>query len=217
MNAGTLEIELLANVARIHSDMQKAQKSVGSAMQGIEKSIEVAKRAFVGLAAGLSVRAFSGWINSAIAAADEAVKLGQQIGVSTSQVAGLQLAFQQSGMSASQMVPLMSKLNVAIVNGSKAFDAMGISGRAADGTMKSTRDVLGEVANKFAQYESGAAKTALAVGLLGEEGAKLLPLLSGGAQALDDYDAMALKLGLTISETTGKNAEKFNDTIDLIF
>jgi hypothetical protein len=215
-SVGSLEIQLMANIARLSSDMQSAQRTVGGAMSNIERTVNAAKKVFVGLAAGLSVRAFGSWISGAIDAADQASKLGQQIGVSTSQVAGLQLAFTQSGMSATQMVPLMSKLNVAIANGSKAFDAMGLSGRAADGSLKVTRQLLGEVADKFAGYENGAAKTALAVGLLGEEGAKLLPLLNGGAQALDDYDAMAKKLGLTISDSTGKAAERFNDTLDLV-
>ena len=216
MQAGAVNIKLLADITDLQGKMQQAERSVGGAMSGIGKSISSARSAFAALGLAVSVGAMAKWIKGAIDAADETSKLAQKIGVSVDQVAGLQLAFRQSGVEATQMIPIMAKLGVAMVNGSKAFDAMGVSGRRADGTLKGTRDVLGEVADKFAGYQDGAAKTALAVSMFGEEGAKLLPLLNGGSKALDDYDAMARKLGLTLTEETVTSAEKFNDTLDLI-
>jgi tape measure domain-containing protein len=49
MNVGTLEIKLLANIARLQADMDKASGSVDRAMKGIDKSVGIAKRAFGGL------------------------------------------------------------------------------------------------------------------------------------------------------------------------
>jgi hypothetical protein len=93
---------------------------------------------------------------------------------------------------------------------------MGIQTKSTDGTLRSTRQVLGDVADKFAEYEDGAAKTALAVQIFGKSGADLIPLLNGGSEALDQFDDMARKLGLTLDDETAKNAEKFNDTVDLM-
>ena len=215
MIAGSLEIQLLANMARLQADMDQAKRSVGGAMDTITKSVKVAAGALAALGAGLSVSVFSGWIKGAINAADETSKLSQRIGVAVKDVAGLQLAFRQAGVG-DAFATSMAKMAKSAADGSKAFDAMGISTRAADGTLKTTRQLLGEVADKMATYQDSAAKSALAQEIFGKSGAQLIPLLNAGAKGLEEYDAMAQKLGLTLDENTAKEAEKFNDTLDLI-
>lgn len=213
MQAGATTIKLMADIA----DIQRKFAEVGKIAN---QTAGVVGRAFDSLGfkigAALSVGGLAAWVKSAINAADEMSKLAQKAGVAVKDVAGLQLAFRQSGVAAEQMVPIMAKLGVAVANGNEALKAMGIASRNADGSLKSTRQVLGDVATAFAGYQDGAAKTALAVKLFGEEGAKLMPLLNGGAEALDQFDAMALKLGLTLDEGTAKQAERFNDTLDLM-
>lgn len=213
---GTLTIEMAANIVRLQQDMDKARSTVENTMGKISKAAGAAGVALGALGVTVGVGAFAGWIRGAIDAADETSKLAQKIGLAVPQVAGLQLAFRQSGIDAGALQTSMSKLSVAIANGNDAFDAMNVSTKNADGTLKSTRQILGEVADKFQDYEDGAAKTALAVQLFGKAGADLIPLLNGGSEALDEFDAMAKKLGLTLDEDTAKRAEKFNDTLDLV-
>lgn len=213
---GTLTIEMAANIIRLQQDMDKAKNTVENTMAKISKAAGVAGVALGALGVTVGVGAFANWIRGAIDAADETGKLAQKIGLAVPQVAGLQLAFRQSGIDAGALQSSMSKLSVAIANGNDAFDAMNISTKNADGTLKNTRQILGEVADKFQAYEDGAAKTALAVQLFGKAGADLIPLLNGGSKALDEFDAMAKKLGLTLDEDTAKRAEKFNDTLDLM-
>jgi len=213
---GQLTIEMAANIVRLQQDMEKAKNTVAGAMQSIQKSASMAATALGAIGVGLSVAAFSGWIRSAIDAADETNKMAQKIGVAVKDVAGLQLAFRQAGIEGGALQTSMSKLSVAIANGNDALVAMNINTRNADGTLKSTRQVLGEVADKFASYEDGASKTALAVQLFGKAGAELIPLLNAGADSLDQFDEMARKLGLTLTDETAARAEKFNDTLDLM-
>lgn len=215
-SVGTLTIEMAANIARLKADMDKALSTVDSTMDKIRKSAGLAVTALGAIGAGLSVAAFTGWVRGAIDAADETSKLAQKIGLAVPQVAGLQLAFRQSGLDAGALQTSMSKLSVSIAGGSDAFKAMGISTKNTDGTLKSTRQILGEVADRFQDYEDGAAKTAIAVQVFGKAGADLIPLLNGGSAALDEFDSMAKKLGLTIDEDTAKKAEQFNDTLDLM-
>lgn len=213
---GQLTIEMAANIVRLQQDMEKAKNTVAGAMQSIQKSASVAATALGAIGVGLSVGAFASWIKSAIDAADETNKMAQKIGVAVKDVAGLQLAFRQAGIEGGALQTSMSKLSVAISNGNDAFVAMNISTRNADGTLKSTRQVLGEVADKFKSYEDGASKTALAVQLFGKAGADLIPLLNAGSDSLDQFDEMARKLGLTLTSETAARAEKFNDTLDLM-
>lgn len=165
--------------------------------------------------ASLTASAFSGWIRGAINAADETSKLAQRIGVTTKDVAGLQLAFRQAGVG-DAFATSMAKMSKSAADGGKAFEAMGINVKGSDGALKSSRQILGEVADKMASYQDGTSKAALAQEIFGKSGAELIPLLNAGAKGLDEYDAMAAKLGLTISEETAKEAEKFNDTLDLM-
>lgn len=216
MNIGTLTIEMAANVARLSQDMEAAKRTVDGAMRDIQKSVSVAKNALVGLGAGLSVGAFAAWVKTAVDAADEMSKLSQKTGIAVKDLAGLQLAYRQSGLEAGALQQSMGKLSVAVVNGSDALKAMGVQTRNADGSLKTTRQVLGDVADRFASYEDGIAKTALAIELFGKSGAELIPMLNGGSAALAEFDEMARKLGLTMDEETARNAEKFNDTLDLV-
>ena len=55
--AGTLEIQLLANIARLQKDMDDAKRSVGGAMASIEKSVGLAVRAFGILGVSVSLGA----------------------------------------------------------------------------------------------------------------------------------------------------------------
>lgn len=55
MQVGALEIKLFADVARIQSDMAKATRTVDGAMRGIEKSVNIAKSAFLGITGGASL------------------------------------------------------------------------------------------------------------------------------------------------------------------
>lgn len=49
LTAGSIEIKLFADLARLQSDMNKANKTVDAAMRNIDKSVNVAKRAFASI------------------------------------------------------------------------------------------------------------------------------------------------------------------------
>lgn len=203
------------STARIRLALDGAN-AVEQGLASVQARIGGVGQALAGLAGGLTVGAVAAFVKSSINAADEMSKLSQSAGVAVEQLAGLQLAFKQSGLEAGDVGGNLGKLNKNIADGSAAFAAMGISVKNADGSLKGTRQVLGEVADRFAQYEDGAAKARLAQELFGKSGASMIPLLNGGAAALDEFDAMAKKLGLTLDTATAKEAERFNDTLDLL-
>jgi tape measure domain-containing protein len=76
MLAGTLEIQLLANLARLQSDMDKAQRTVGAAMKNINSAVELTKRALGGLGAGFSLVQVT---KALIQTSDQFTKLTAQI------------------------------------------------------------------------------------------------------------------------------------------
>lgn len=211
-----ITIEIAADLARLRTDMNQANGIVSKAMGGISSAGSMAAKALGGLGVVLSAGAMVAYVRSAIDAADATSKLAQSVGLSTEQVAGLQLAYGQSGLEQTRMVESLAKLTQAAITGNEAFDALGISVRNSDGSFRTTRELLADVAERFQNMEDGTAKTALAMKLFGETGGQLIPLLNGGAEGLQYFDDAATRLGLTISDKTAKEAEKFNDTLDLM-
>ena len=212
MSTTRASIIIDASTERAIAEFQKLKGMIG----GLGDAFDMVKGAAAALGGALSVGAFAGWIKGAIDAADEMSDLSQRTGLATNDISGLQIAFKMGGMQAEALQGNMSKLNRGIADGSAAFEAMGLSTRNADGSLKSTRQMLGEVADKFAGYQDGAAKSALAMDIFGKSGADMIPMLNGGSQALDEFDALARKLGLTLDEDVVENAGKFNDTLDLV-
>lgn len=79
------------------------------------------------------------------------------------------------------------------LNTSKAADAyrqLGIAVRDARGQLRSSGDVLIEVANRFQGMADGADKAALAQKLFGRGGAQLIPLLNMGGEAISKLRGM---------------------------
>jgi hypothetical protein len=213
---GGIEIQMMADLARLKQDMDQAKAMVGTAAKAMQASGDLVKGVFSGIAAGLTLHAFTAWMKGAIDAGDATKAFAQKTGVAAAEVAGLQLAFKQGGVGTDQLTTGMSKLQKQMVEGNKAFDTLGVKTRNADGTMRGTKDVLYDTADAFASVTDGAAKGALAVEIFGKAGLEMIPTLTEGADGLREMAEMAAKLGLVIDSDTAEAADKFNDTAELL-
>lgn len=216
MKVGSLLIDMAADVARLRADMNTAQGVVSSAVNKMQASVDGLKKGIAGLAAGLTVGAFALAIKQQLELADAMAKTAERTGLQLKDVAGLQLAYSMAGVSSDKLETSIGKMAKNMADGSKAFEAMGVQIKNSDGSLRSTRDVLGDVADKFASYKDGAEKTALAQELFGKSGTEMISVLNGGAEALAESDAQARRLGLTLDEEATAKAVQFNDTLSLL-
>lgn len=216
MIVGALELQLMADLARLAGDMATGTGIVQKGTKKIQDMANLAGKALGLIGVSLSATAFGNWIKGAIDSADATSKMASKTGLAVAEVAGLQLAFELGGSSSEGMATAMAKLSKKMVEGDEAFDTLGISTRNTDGTMRRVSGVFYDVAAAFEDMEDGATKTALAQQIFGKSGAELLPLLNGGSEGLRQMAFMAEKLGLVIDGETAKSAEEFNDTIDLL-
>ncbi|MCU0988042.1 MAG: phage tail tape measure protein [Xanthomonadales bacterium] len=152
--------------------------------------------------------------------ADEIDKLSQRMGESTESVSELRYAFELNDASMEEMATLMKTLaNKAqdaargAGQASAAYKAMGISVTDTNGEMKTSRQLLEEVADKIASYRDGAAKAALVQDALGGQWVRMIPLLNQGAQGLRDASEEAHKLGVVFGEDLTKKADALNDDL----
>lgn len=217
MIAGTLEIQMMANLARLTQDMNQAKSTVNTAMTNISSSVDIAKKALGALGVGLSVNAFAGYIKASINAADETAKLAQKINVATHEIAGLELAYKLAGLEGDTLKKSIATLSKNVADGNPVLAKMGINVKDLEGNLRPTRQILADVSDRFAGYADNANKTRLAQELFGSKlGTDLIPMLNQGSQALLEMDRMAEKLGLTISAETAAKSERFNDTLSLM-
>ena len=170
--------------------------------------------------AGVSAISFASKIQDAINLADSFNKLSQKTGVAVEDLSKLNYAAGLADVSTEALSVGLKKLNVNISaagNGSKEqaalFKALGVSVKDAAGNMRSADKVFADLADVFAGSADGANKTAIAVALLGKNGADLIPLLNGGKGALKDLGDEAKKLGIVLGADFAKNAEEFNDNL----
>lgn len=173
------------------------------------------------VAMGAASAALVASVQSAIDTGDQLNKLSQKTGIAVESLSTLAYAGDLSGVSIDALASGIKKLSVNMAEAStsatgkaaEAFKALGVEVKGIDGALRASDDVLGDIADSFANMKDGAGKTALAVALFGKAGADLIPLLNNGRKGLAEFKEEAEKLGLVMSGKTAKAAEEFNDNM----
>jgi hypothetical protein len=215
MAAGSIVIDLLMRTGSFETDTDRARKKV----QQLQKDVDVAAAAIGAAFAGASIAA-AALVKSSIDSADALSDLSQSTGVSVEQLSALSYAADFSAVSQEALASSLVKLSKSMSDTARgtgdaeaAFKALGISVTNADGSLRDSEDVLGDLANEFAKYEDGAEKSALAVAVFGKAGADLIPFLNQGKAGIKELTDEAERLGIVISTETAEAAGRFNDTL----
>lgn len=220
MIAGALEIQLVADVARIRKDMADAKGVVTSTMDGIESAVGAATKVLGVLGIGLSVNYFKNFVLGAINAQDKLLEMSQKVGVSIETLAGLEHAANMSGVSLDGVQKALKTVSTGLFEADKGvkssqanFSALGISIHDMSGDLKSADAVLIEAAEKFAAMEDGTTKTALATKLFGRAGLDLIPMLNAGSEGLAALIAEGQRFNPVTAQSAAQ-ADIFKDNLD---
>lgn len=212
---GALRVVLGADTAILEKGLKNAQSRL-SAFSG---HVKIAGAVIAGALAGV-VGGVAAGVKQTIDEADKLGKMSQSIGVPVEELSKLKHAADLSGVSLDTLSKGVGRLNRNIVEGAqglstpiRAFEALGISIRNTDGSLKTVSQALPEIADRFSRMRDGPEKTALAMQLLGRAGAELIPLLNGGRAGLEEMMREAEALGIVIDTKTAKAAEAFNDNL----
>ena len=198
-------------------------KRLGNSMQGVAGRVKNLRLAMGGLNKTfatfgilISGGAFVGLVKGAIDSADSFGKMADQTGIAANTLQAYVNAGKLAGVSQEtidkglrRLAQSMREADQGVATYKDSFDALGISVRTTDGTFKTSQQVLGEVADKFATMENGATKAAIAMEIFGRSGASLINLLNGGAASLEEFN-------YEVSENFAQNAEYFNDQIAVL-
>jgi hypothetical protein len=205
-------------------DLRSLSKAAGDTAVGVDSmgfKIGATIKRLVGPAAiGAAVAGFGMLTKSVINTADEISKASQKIGIGTEELSRLRYAADLAGVSFQGLqggIGILSRNMFAAASGGKEaasnFARLGIEVKNADGSLRTSSQVLGDLADRFSKMPDGAQKTAEAMLVLGRSGAQMIPLLNGGRDALTEAMNEADKFGVVIDEVTGRRAEAFNDNL----
>ena len=144
------------------SDLDKGIASASGKIQNFSKlaAVGLAGLATAAAAGGVAIGALT---KQAINFADEIGKTAQKIGMTSESLSKLEYAAKLSDISLGQLQIGLGQLSKNMQSGDEAFAALGITIADAQGNLRSTEQVLLDIAERFAGMEDGAGKTALAM------------------------------------------------------
>ena len=167
--------------------------------------------------AGFGITAnFAGLLALAKNAADTADnmgKLAQSTGVTVEELSRLEYAASLNNATLQDVSKALLKISQDAQSGGGKLAAFGVSLTDSAGGAKDANQLLLDIAERFASLPDGVTKSAAAVSLFGEEGAKLVPLLNNGSAGLKALADESDRFGKTISTSTALAAAEFNDNL----
>ena len=199
-----------------HNDIKK----LGNSMQGVQgkaKNLGMAVRsvgnAFRGLFAIAAVGGIVALGKSAIDTADAFGKLSTRTGIAADKLLAYVNAGKLADVSQSDLETGLRTLARTQVEASEgvatyadAYAKLGVSVKNQDGTLKNSDQLLSDIADRFQDLPNGPEKAAVAMDIFGRSGQKMITLLNGGSEALDEF-------GFELSENFARNSEEFNDNL----
>jgi len=213
IKAGAAYVELFVKDSRLTKGLQAASqklKAFGAGLTAVGATfIGIGATILAPLAATTQVFASAG---------DQLAKMSARTGISVEALSELAFAAEQSGADMETLEGGLRKMQQVLVEaagGSKSaqesLDLLGLT--VADLARLSPDEQFKLIADRLSQMQHPALRTAAALDLFGKSGTRLLPLMANGAQGIEELEARARQLGLTMSTEDAKAAEAFGDTL----
>jgi hypothetical protein len=176
------------------------------------------RAALVGLGAVLVVNKLAHFIQGTADAADELKAQAERIGTTTQALQGLQYAAQLSDTSAEALgsgLQFLARSAYAASQGSKeahaAFAKLGVSVKDSNGKLRTTDQIMLDVADGLKKIESPAEKTALTMKVMGRSAGELVPFLSRGSAEILAFRQELEDLGGSFGSEFVDLADEWND------
>jgi hypothetical protein len=218
MTAATIDIKANASQAVSEFERLKARASgTLSQMQGEATALQGTLGLLAGSAAAVS---FVGMVKGAIDAGDELNKLSQKTGMQVETLSGWRYAAKLADVSNESFNKGIKELNQSIAKGLAGdkeklanFKALGVTLTDTNGRIKTTEQVLLDVADAYSTAKDGADKVTIGAALMGKASTDMIPLLNAGSDSIRQMKAEAEALGLVISGDFAAQAEALNDNL----
>jgi len=153
---------------------------------------------------------------------DSLAKMSARTGFSVEALSELGFAAELSGASVEDLEKSIRRMQATIVDAGQglstatdALETLGLTVKNLTGLTPEQQFKL--IADRLAAIEDPTLRAATAMELFGRSGTMLLPMLAGGAAGIEELQKQARKFGLTISTKDAKAAERFTDTLSIMW
>lgn len=205
---------------------QKAGRDIGKALSDVlsPKSTLMREVAGIGatIAGALAVNSIRNFTFAMSDAGEELHNASQAVGLSAQNLYEWRFVADQSGVSAESLTGALSAFSRQIGAASlgnkgaaQNFTKLGVNIRDTNGHVRDTNELLEEVGFALAAMPEGAERTAAAMRLLGRSGAALIPVFSGGRDALASVRQAVRDLTGNDLQTYIDKSEELNETMDM--
>lgn len=213
---GALRVVLGADTAALDKGLKESQSGLAAFGSAITGGMAAAAAAVAAAAIAMGAA-----LNRTIDDFDKLSKTSAKLGIPIEQLSSLAYAADLSDVSFEELSKSVAKLSKNMIEAAakptseaaNAFRALGVSVLDANGKVKSSDQVLGDIAEKFSGLKDGAGKTAVAMAIFGKAGADMIPMLNDGRDGLKEMNDEAAQFGIIVDAKSGKAAEDFNDNL----
>lgn len=219
MTLGSIVVRLTMNTADFDTDSKRAASIAEKRAKEIDASFRKAGVA-IGLALGAGLIAATAKMKATVNQMDEVSKAAQKVQMPTEEFSRLVYAGELADVQMETLVSSLGKLTKAQAASlketsqqAKVFDALGISAKNADGSLRASSDVLLDFADVFASLDGSPEAMAAGFALFGRSFQEMIPLIKDGSGAMREMFAESDALGKTLSTEAGRAAEEFNDNL----
>ncbi len=212
-----LQFKIFASVVGAQSidSLRKSVLDVQGAASGMNQTFGKVSTGVKALAAAFTTGVVATFTKSLIDTGDELFTLSQKTGITVRDLSAFKLAASTADLPLDGLTTAVKKLSINMVdaaNGSKsardAFKSAGVAFQDSKG-IRSSSDVIRDLADRFSKFKDGPEKAALAVKLFGRAGTDLIPFLNQGREALSDFSS-------ALSDDFAARADQFNDSLSVI-
>lgn len=226
----SLIIDLQVNTAALKSGLDTAKSALGS----FSKQVDAIKDSMQGMVA-IKVAGFAKDMAEAVVhlteqmaefvlhgseATDHIRQLAEASGEGVKAFSELAFASTSVGLGTDDLAKGLEKLDknlgaagAGVRQQAGLFNALGVAVTDSSGSVRSTDTVFKDLADRFANMEDGASKTALAIKVFGKAGAEMIPFLNQGARGIEQLEAQARQLGITLNEQDSDAAHAFQSAL----
>jgi len=207
-------LERMRGVAlSVSAGIGKGFGAVQGGLNGFAGGVLNIKNALVG---SLAVTGLTAWVKGFADAGAAADDLASRTGMSIESITGLGYAAKQSGAnmeSVEQSVRKMQQgISGAVMGNQQLRDMFGKVGVSVSQLRQmKPEQQFATIADAIARIHDPARQAAVAMELLGEDGAKLLPMLKGGSKGMMDMIDEAKSLGQVMSGEDARAAAELSD------
>ena len=221
LDLGTLQAHLkLEGAEQFNNNLKSAETASDKAGKSLKQNLlQAAVKVGAGFASLASAAKdvgsrLKGLLDDTAAYGDQVDKASQKMGISTEEYQKWDFVLQRNGSSIDVMQKGLKTLSSKISQGSQAFETLGIATTNADGSFRSTEEVMNDTMAALAGMQDGAQRTALATQLFGGKVAQeLAPTLNSGADGIQELKDRADELGLVLSDEGVAASASYKDAM----